>query len=138
MFLDTDVLTWLFFKKPAVVERRDAVPDTIAVGLTVVSRAELLGGRLDAILKADTPLRVVQAQERLWKTDVFLAGFGPPAPLDADSAALFFDLRSQRPFARTGRADLMNAAIAIVHGATLVTRNVRDYERIPRLKLETW
>lgn len=138
MLLDTDVLTWLFFEKAVVVDRRNAVPATTAVRLTVVSRAELLGGRLDAILKADTPARLIQAQERLRQTDEFLTGFAPPAPFDTDSAALFFDLRSQRAFARSGRADLMNAAIAIVHGATLVTRNVRDYERIPRLKLETW
>lgn len=88
MFLDTDVLTWLYFEKAAVVERRNAVPVTTTVGLTIVSRAELLGGRIAAVLKTDTPHRLIEAQERLRQTEAFLSGFELQAPFDADSAAL--------------------------------------------------
>lgn len=34
----------------------------------------------------------------------------------------------------TNLLDLMNASIAIAHDYTLVTRNVRHYERVPNLK----
>ncbi len=35
-------------------------------------------------------------------------------------------------------ADILMAAIAISHDATLVTRNLKHFERIDGLKLETW
>lgn len=43
---------------------------------------------------------------------------------------------------RTGQpiewSDLMLAATAKVHGLTVVTRNVRHFERVPRLQVENW
>jgi len=39
---------------------------------------------------------------------------------------------------KVGRADLLIAAIALAHRATLVTRNVRDFQQIPGLILENW
>jgi tRNA(fMet)-specific endonuclease VapC len=36
------------------------------------------------------------------------------------------------------RPDLSIAAIVLEHDATLVTRNVRDFQRIPGLKYENW
>lgn len=35
-------------------------------------------------------------------------------------------------------ADLMIAAVALVHDLTLVTHNTRDFENIPGLRLEDW
>lgn len=37
-----------------------------------------------------------------------------------------------------GDRDLMIAACALANGATLVTDNVKDFERIPGLRLESW
>ncbi len=37
-----------------------------------------------------------------------------------------------------GRADLQTAAVVIVHGFTLVTGNVREFRRIPSLRVEDW
>ena len=34
--------------------------------------------------------------------------------------------------------DLRIAAIALEHAGTLVTRNVRDFQRIPGLAVENW
>ncbi|MCP4106391.1 MAG: type II toxin-antitoxin system VapC family toxin [Desulfobacteraceae bacterium] len=39
---------------------------------------------------------------------------------------------------RIGTQDLKIAAIALNHDATVVTRNKRDFERIPSLKIEDW
>jgi tRNA(fMet)-specific endonuclease VapC len=37
-----------------------------------------------------------------------------------------------------GRMDLRIGAIALEHGATVVTRNLRDFRRIPNLTAEDW
>lgn len=37
-----------------------------------------------------------------------------------------------------GEADLRIAAIALVHGLTPVTGNVRHFERVPELTVENW
>ena len=37
-----------------------------------------------------------------------------------------------------GPYDLQIAAIACAHDLTLVTRNVREFERVPGLRLENW
>ena len=57
-------------------------------------------------------------------------------PFDADAAATFDDLHALR--LRTGTMDLKVAAICIAHDATLLTRNVRDFEAIPGLRVENW
>lgn len=37
-----------------------------------------------------------------------------------------------------GRNDLRIAAITLEHGGTVVTRNLRDFQRIPNLVVEDW
>jgi tRNA(fMet)-specific endonuclease VapC len=64
----------------------------------------------------------------------------PVLPYDAASARIHAELRTQReqigqtlPF-----VDGQIAAIAIAHGATLVTRNTRDFQNLNGLRLIDW
>jgi tRNA(fMet)-specific endonuclease VapC len=58
-------------------------------------------------------------------------------PSDAAAAAQRVRLRHiQTP--RPGTQDLRIAAIVLSCGATLVTRNLRDFEHIPGLQMENW
>lgn len=62
------------------------------------------------------------------------------APFDAQSAREYGRLRellgSQGQL--IGDRDLMIASCALANRATLVTNNLRDFKRIPGLKLESW
>jgi tRNA(fMet)-specific endonuclease VapC len=55
---------------------------------------------------------------------------------DDDAAAMFQILESLR--LRIGTMDLKIAAICLAHDATLLTRNLVDFEKVPGLKVENW
>jgi tRNA(fMet)-specific endonuclease VapC len=55
------------------------------------------------------------------------------------SAANEFDrLRQNKKLKKIGRCDLLIAVLTLVHRATLVTRNRKDFQQVPGLKLEDW
>jgi len=55
---------------------------------------------------------------------------------DGTAASEFERLRKQHP--RIGTMDLKIAAIAIANDATLLSRNLKDFGRVPGLKVEDW
>ena len=60
----------------------------------------------------------------------------PILPFDDAAADAFHRLRDAR--VRVGTMDLKIAAICIAHDATLLTRNLVDFEEVPGLPLENW
>ena len=138
ILIDTDVLTLLYYKNAAATAWRSSIAPGTVVVPTIVSRIELLRGRFDSLVKADTAERITDAQLRIDEVEVYLSRFERVIPMTPVAARLYFQLRETPKLRRTGRNDLMNAAIAIMLGATLVTRNVRDYRDVPNLKFVTW
>ena len=57
-------------------------------------------------------------------------------PFDLVCEQKFQELREKR--IRVGTQDLRIAVTALVHNVTVVTRNRRDFERIPGLVVEDW
>lgn len=57
-------------------------------------------------------------------------------PFDQEAADTFHRLKGDR--FRPGTMDLKIAAICLAHEATLLTRNLRDFEQIPGLRVENW
>jgi len=100
---------------------------------TSVCEAEILAG----IAVLPDGRRLLEAAARA----IFEADFdGRVLPFDqaaAEHYAALFASRRQagRP---TGQADLMIAAVARVHGASLATRNVGDFEGCGILVLNPW
>lgn len=84
-------------------------------------------------------LKSAKPQENLLKTELFLDPF-ERATFDSRCAEEYASIRAE--FETRGKTigpnDLMIAATAKAHGATLVTNNVREFERVPRLKVESW
>ncbi|MGC1307974.1 MAG: type II toxin-antitoxin system VapC family toxin [Phormidesmis sp.] len=60
----------------------------------------------------------------------------PVLPFGAGEIAVFDDLRRQR--VRVSTMDLRIAAIALSRALILLTRNVRDFSKVPGLTTEDW
>src|SRR5438552_44928 len=99
--LDSDTLTHLYEGHPRVRKHLHDSTDP-NVGTTIVSKIEMLRGRLDFVLKASEE-RLLRAQELLNRTEEFLSGI-LVVPLDVGSVEAFSRLKSTRGFARIGRA----------------------------------
>jgi tRNA(fMet)-specific endonuclease VapC len=133
--LDTDHITLLQRNHPTVVSRLLSQPPEV-IAVTVVSAMEQIRGRLAQIHHARTAPQVVNAFSRFQEALHFYRTL-PVLPYDEAAAAQFAHLRQTHTH-RPGTQDLRIAAIALGHGATLVTRNQRDFETIPGLQIVDW
>jgi tRNA(fMet)-specific endonuclease VapC len=133
---DTDTLTHLHFGNASVVKRLNAVEDS-EVGITIITKVEILRGRIDRLLKAETGVDLLKAQELLFRTEELLSEL-LIVPI-SQAASLEFDrLRVVPKYRKIGRADLLIASITLANRATLVTRNIRHFKQIPGVRLENW
>ncbi len=133
--LDTDMLSLLWRGHPRVTERVAQAREDVAIAL--VTRIEILQGRFSFVLKAENAERLLQAQRRLRESEDDLGRFtvvsiGPTAGDEFDR------LRASRRLKSIGRGDILIAAIALAARATLITRNRKDFERVPGLAIENW
>jgi tRNA(fMet)-specific endonuclease VapC len=76
----------------------------------------------------------VEAYERLKE---FLDRYLKLTVLKFDAAATEFE-RPKQARIRIGTMDLKIAAIALAHDATVLTRNIKDFSRVPGLRVEDW
>jgi|SRR5437870_1203368 len=134
--LDTDILSLVYKDHSAVVANLQTLPKE-EVGTTIVTEIEMLRGRYDFLFKAANAAELVKAQELLVRTKDFLAKIAV-IPLDMAAAQIFDRLWATKGVKKLGRADVLTASIALAHKATLVTRNLRDFKRIPNLKVVDW
>ena len=134
--LDTDTLTHLHAGHPRVVQHLRTLDDP-HVGITIITKIELLRGRYEYVLKAATGAELLRAQERLAGTESLLSRL-LIIPFDEAAAARFDQLRQRRGRRQIGRADILIASITLAYQATLVTRNVRHFQQIPGLTVVNW
>lgn len=102
---------------------------------TVVSMEEQMRGWLAAIART----KRLHDQSLYYKRLAGLVHFfgrWELLPFDEPAADQFETLRSAG--VRISSMDLKIASIALVHNATLLSANLRDFERVPGLKVEDW
>jgi tRNA(fMet)-specific endonuclease VapC len=134
--LDTDTLTHLHAGNSNILERLKSAID-IEVGITIITKVEILRGRIDYLIKAESSASLLKAQELLFRTETLLSEL-LIIPIDRSASIEFDRLRDVSKFRKIGRADLLIASIALANRAILVTRNLRHFKQIPGLKLENW
>lgn len=108
-------------------------PEQIVI--TIISVEELMRGRLAQVRRATKPQARLNAYHWLSETFDFLSHF-TVLKYDSQAEAHFATLRAQK--IRIGTQDLRIAAIALSQNATVVTRNRRDFGRVPGLKIKDW
>lgn len=126
--LDTNVLSELIRSPQGTLRQKvvGAPPDALCTSIVVA--CEL---RFGALRKGSDSLmqRVEQLLEAL-----------PVLPFDEPADRHYADIRASLERAGTpiGSHDLLIGAHARSLGLTVVTRNLREFERIPGLKAEDW
>ncbi len=128
---DTDIISRVVKAAPptALIDRLSGVPRALQF-TTSINAAEVYygaaraGGR-DALVKAYEDLVLSRLTV---------------LPFDIESAKVFGRLKASLESRGLPRSepDLRIAAIALQHGLTVVTGNVRHFEGIPGLKVENW
>ena len=126
--LDTDICIYLINKKPDFVLQRFRQEAPGSIALSSISAAELAYG----VSKSGSS----RNREAL---ALFLAPLGL-LPFDESVIWHYGLIRTQLEKQGTpiGPMDTMIAAHALSKGLTLVTNNLREFERVPDLKMENW
>ena len=134
MDLDTNHVSLFQTGHPLVMQRVQA-SDPNAISVTIVTVEEQMYGRLNRIRRAKSTDELRLAYFNLNRT---LAYFQTINILDFDGKAVdvYQEIVSQK--LRVGTQDLKIAAITLSREAVVVTRNARDFSRVPGLQIEDW
>lgn len=136
-FLDTDHLSVI--ERGGIIAQklvsRLATVSLADIAVTIITYEEQTRGWLGYIAKANSLEDQIIAYRKLEKhiatfSRLQIVGF------DNDSANIFRKLRANYPW--LGTMDLKIAAIAISKQATLLTRNLSDFQNISGLQFEDW
>ncbi len=135
--LDTDHVSLFLRGNPYVRDRILQVSTDIAI--TIITVQEVFNGWITEINDPSQAAHLVDLYTRLW---LALDYFKSIRVCNFDQAAddCHNQLLQSNPSLMKKRLqkDMRIAAIAIAIGATLVTRNHRDFSQVPGLLLEDW
>ncbi|MCX6595599.1 MAG: type II toxin-antitoxin system VapC family toxin [Acidobacteria bacterium] len=126
--LDSDFCVGCLRSHPDALRRLAQFrPDEVFV--PAVTRAELMTGAY----KSAAPAQNVQTTLNFLRPIASL-------PFDDQAADHYGQIRAslEQQGQKIGPNDLMIAAIASTHGLTVVTRNTREFQRVPGVSVEPW
>ena len=133
--LDTDCVSLILYDHPQVTAK--AAKHRVAV--TIITVQELFNGWISRINDPSQVHNLPALYSKLWTTVKYLQtievlNFTP----EADTCLK--KLLKDNPPLRKNRLqkDMRIAAIALSVGATVVTRNQRDFGQVPGLSMEDW
>lgn len=132
--LDMDTLSLYYRGDPTVIRRVDERPST-DLAISVMTVDEQLTGWYTLTRQARRPEDIARAYTHLGEAVVRLARWRI-LPYSEPAVARVAQLKALRLNVRL--MDLRIAAIALENGAVVVTRNRRDFERVPGLSIEDW
>ena len=127
--LDTNICIYMIKQKPPKVLQRFNTYQIGDIGISAITVAELEFG----VQKSQFPVRNQQA----------LAQFLLPLTIvdfDRAAALAYGDLRAtlEKKGTPIGSLDTLIAAHALSLQVTLITNNVKEFNRVPNLQLDNW
>jgi len=130
---DTDHLSLYGRANPSLITRLQQTK--LKLTTTVISVEEQLRGCLAQISEIKDGESKSSAYQLLTNTVLLLSEFDI-LQYDAKAREVYQSLKLQR--LRVGTQDLRIASIAIAYDGILLTRNRRDFEKVPNLITEDW
>jgi tRNA(fMet)-specific endonuclease VapC len=135
ILLDTDHLSVLTDRRTtgnaALVERLELAGEPLAIPIVAVE--EQCKGWLAKLARTRDIHQQITPYNRLAELFDFLAEWDI-APMTEAAADRFAELRRQK--IRIGSQDLKIAAIALAENALLLSANLRDFQKVPQLRVE--
>lgn len=132
--LDTDHVS-LFQKRHPFVTQRIGKVNSENLMTTIVTVEEQIRGRFNVIKRASSGGKLIRAYTALQDSVAYFNTI-QILPFDEGANAHYERLRKQK--IRVGTQDLRIAAIALSVNGIVVTRNWKDFEKVPNLTLEDW
>lgn len=134
---DTDVLSLILLGHEPTVKRASAIPLSEQF-VPIIAIEEILRGRLNAVRQAESGQGKLDLSSSYRFLELTISAFRGLNMLSHSSAAETLLQKWRQQKVRGSSHDLRIAAICVNHGATLVSRNRRDFERVPGLTVEFW
>lgn len=137
LLLDSDHMSLLEWGSDSAARLRERLADydEREVATTIVNYEEQVRGWMAYIASARSLAKQVEAYRRL-RSHLDNYRQIPVLDFDEEAAEVYQGFRRAR--VRIGTMDLKIAAIAVSVNATLLSRNRRDLEKVPGLKVEDW
>ena len=129
LMLDTNTCIYIIKRRPQTVLERFASHPVGDIGISVMTLAELEYGAS----KSSNPARNREALEQ-FVSPLEIAAFDRPATLTYGKIRALLEKKG-RPI---GSMDMLIAAHALTLGVRLVTNNVKEFKRVPNLRVENW
>ena len=129
LMLDTNLCIDIIRERPSSILERFASEAVGDIGISTITLAELEYG----VSKSTRPAKNREA------LDQFISPLDV-APFAREATAVYGRLRAalERTGHTIGSLDLLIAAHAVSLGVRLISHNLREFGRIPRLRVEDW
>jgi len=126
-YLDTNICAYFINGRIASVRQRFLQLSPHEIKIPAIVFAELYFGATKSQTRALTTARL----------EDFLAPY-EVVPFDQEAAREYAQIRYECQKHLPGPSDLMIGAIVRSRGGILVTHNLREFQRIPQLRCESW
>ena len=127
--LDTNICIYIIKKNPIVVFDKFRSLSVGSIGISSITLAELQFG----IMKSSNPAKNQEALDK-FLTPLEILDFDYNATIEYGNIRAYLE-KNGTPI---GPLDTLIAAHAKSLDLILITNNVREFERIPNLKIENW
>ncbi len=130
---DTDHLSLYGMNHPVLIDRLQQ--QSIVLTTTAINVEEQVRGRLAQVSEVKDGDALANAYRWLSETVKLLSEF-EVLQFTVEAQSIYRELKSQR--IRVGTQDLRIASIVLANQGILLSRNARDFDRIPNRLVENW